>query len=1071
MDALPPLDGGRALLVLPNLPPLLKKDSTFMQDRHKTKQQLIEELASLRTQLELREGGGGDTIRSEANPTIPPELYAMIFDQIPLAISVIRKDGFFIYVNPAFVSLTGYSLPDIDREKKWFQTAYPDKEYRRKALYAWVKYQTQQLVTEKVFQVTCKDGKKKSIEFNMITVTDGTVISILTDVTCCGEAGELFRGKEEQWRLLLDTMNEGFITLNESGILVFVNQRFCEMTGYTQEEICGRPVSAFLDPENLSIFQSAFSQRSRGGFHRYEIAVRSKDGRLRCFLISPRPLYGSSGRFAGSFGTCLDITERTHIEEALRQSEEQYRTMVENINDAIYVHDFEGNILDVNDNACRMVGYERDELVGANLAKIDADWGVPVNVDLDVLLKDDKNIFERENIRKDGSVIHVEVSVKVIDREGKGIVNGFVRDISERKRAETELRERKERLKALANNLPGVVYQFYVRKNGEMGLYYVSERSQEILGVDNDPDDFFARTSACVPLEDRSRFLESIEQAALSVCRWEYEGRFITPGGEEKYVRGISLPEERPDEVVFNGMLLDITDQKRAEDALEESRKRYQYLVESINEIVWEIDATGRFTYLSPNIEKLIGYQQAEMIGKLSHEYMWAINMEELKGCFSDSFSSQHPFVAIEGIIVHKRGVHLSVEVSGNPFYIKEGHFGGYRGIMRDISEIKTLQEEMIKNQKLESIGTLAGGVAHDFNNLLMSILGYIGLAKLNAQQEMIVERSLSKAEESCMRAKEIAQRLLTFSRGGDPQMKPMDIRDAVRESVKLVLSGSNIQCRYYLAKHLHPVWADEAQIRQAICNIIINAVEASPTGGSISVNGENVAYRRKTEKPFIKLTISDRGRGISKESLSRIYDPYFTTKDMGSLKGTGLGLSISYSIIKKHGGDIMVQSEVGKGTSVSIYLPAYGDITQVMSTVKKDLPVSGQPESSVKRILVMDDEALIRSFMEDTMSFLGYDVTTCDEGSKAVEMYREAMPSRPYDLVVLDLTVQGGWGGQETIQRLLDVDPAVTAIICSGYSNDPVISHYGAYGFKGALAKPASIDQIKTTLNKIFNN
>jgi len=1050
---------------------LLKKDSIFMQDSHKTKQQLIEELASLRTQLELREEGGGDTIRSGASPTISPELYAMIFAQIPLAISVIRKDGFFLYVNPAFVSLTGYGLPDIDREKKWFQTAYPDKEYRRKALYAWVKYQTQQLVTEKVFQVTCKDGKKKSIEFNMITVTDGTVISMLTDVTGCGEVGELLRGKEEQWRLLLDTMNEGFITFNESGIPVFVNQRFCEMTGYTQEEICGRPVSAFLDPENLSIFQSAFSQRSRGDFHRYEIAVRSKDGRLLYFLISPRPLYDSSGRFAGSFGTCLDITERKHVEEALRESEERYRTIVENTNDAIYVHDFEGNIIDVNDNACLMLGYERDELVGANLVKIDAGWRCPVNVDLDVLLMDNKNVFERENICKDGSVIPVEVSVKVVSSEGKGVVNGFVRGIRERKRAETELRERKERLNALANNLPGIVYQFYVRKNGEMGLYYVSGRSREILGVDNNPDDFFTHASACVPLEDRSRFLASIQQAALSVRKWEYEGRFVTPGGEEKYVRGISVPEERPGEVVFNGMLLDITEQKRAEDALEESRKRYQDLIESINEIIWEIDATGRFTYLSPNIEKLIGYQQAEMIGKLPHEYMWAMNMGELKGRFSDSFATHSPFDSVTGIIVHKRGVHVAVEVSGNPFYVKEGHFGGYRGVMRDISEIKKLQEEMIKSQKLESIGTLAGGVAHDFNNLLMGILGYIGLAKLNAQQEMVVERSLSKAEESCVRARELAQRLLTFSRGGDPQMKPIDIRDAVRESAKSVLRGSNIQCRYYLSKHLHPVRADDSQIRQAIGNIIINAVEASPAGGSISVKGENVSYRRKDDRPFIKVTISDRGKGISEESLRRIFDPYFTTKDMGSLKGTGLGLSISYSIIKKHGGDITVQSEVGKGTSVSIYLPAYGDITQAMSTVKEDLPVSGRPEASVKRILVMDDEALVRSFLEDTMSFLGYDVKTCDEGSKAVEMYREAMASRPYDLVVLDLTVRGGWGGQETIRRLLDVDPAVAAIICSGYSDDPVISHYGAYGFKGALAKPASIDQIKTTLDKIFNN
>lgn len=1050
-----------------------------MQDRHKTKQQLIEELASLRTQLELREGGGGDTIHSAASPTIPPEHYATIFDQFPLGISVIRKDGFFIYVNPAFVSLTGYNLPDIDREKKWFQTAYPDKEYRRRALYAWVKYQTQKIITEKIFQVSCKNRKKKSIEFNMITVKDGTVISMLTEVTGYGEAGELLREKEEQWRLLLDTMNEGFITVNESGIPVFVNQRFCEMTGYTQEELIGRPVSAYLDAENLRTFQSEFSQRSNGRLSPYEIVLRRKDGSPMYFLMSPRPLYDSSGRFAGSFGTCMDISERKEMEKVLKKSEEKLQMALYGADLGMWDLDLTTMSGTIDERAAQILGYGKDEIP----SQIDA-WDAMTHPEDIPRLKESLNahieghlpVFENEHRMRmaTGEWKWVQGRGKITERHIDGspiLISGTMQDIDNRKRVEEELRKRKERLKALANNLPGVIFQFYVRKHGEMGLYYVSERSREILGLDSNPEEFFARASACVPLEDRSRFLESIQQAALSVCRWEYEGRFITTGGEEKYVRGISLPEERPDEVVFNGMLLDITDQKRAEDALEESRKRYQYLVESINEIVWEIDATGRFTYLSPNIEKLIGYGQAEMIGKFPHEYMWAMNMEELKGRFSDSFASQYPFVAIEGIIVHKRGIHLSVEVSGNPFFIKEGHFGGYRGILRDISEIKTLQEEMIKTQKLESIGTLAGGVAHDFNNLLMGILGYIGLAKLNAQQEMVVERSLSKAEESCLRAKEIAQRLLTFSRGGDPQMKPIDIRDAVRESVKLVLRGSNIQCRYYLAKHLHPVRADEAQIRQAIGNIIINAVEASPAGGSISVKGENVAYRRKAEKPFIKLTISDRGKGISEESLGRIFDPYFTTKDMGSLKGTGLGLSISYSIIKKHGGDVTVQSEVGKGTSVSIYLPACVDITQVIRTAKGDLPVSGRPEAAVKRILVMDDEALIRSFMEDTMSFLGYDVTTCDEGSKAVEMYREAMALRPYDLVVLDLTVRGGWGGQETIQRLLDVDPAVMAIICSGYSDDPVISHYGAYGFKGALAKPASIDQIKTTLDKIFNN
>jgi CheY-like chemotaxis protein len=190
----------------------------------------------------------------------------------------------------------------------------------------------------------------------------------------------------------------------------------------------------------------------------------------------------------------------------------------------------------------------------------------------------------------------------------------------------------------------------------------------------------------------------------------------------------------------------------------------------------------------------------------------------------------------------------------------------------------------------------------------------------------------------------------------------------------------------------------------------------------------------------------------------------------MGALRGTGLGLSISYSIIIKHDGDINVQSEVGKGTSVSVYLPASIRVAQPEDDVKEESPVSISPGGAVKRILVMDDESLIRSFMEETLSFLGYDVTICDEGLKAVEIYQEAMASQPYDLVILDLTVRGGMGGKETIQRLLEVDPAVTALICSGYTDDPAVSHFAAYGFKGALVKPASIDKISATLNSIFN-
>ncbi|MEI6314836.1 MAG: PAS domain-containing protein [Syntrophus sp. (in: bacteria)] len=416
-----------------------------MQDRFKTKKQLIEELASLRAQLEPGNGEGEGTIRPEASPIIPTELYAMIFDQFPLGIFVIRKDGSLIYVNSTFVQLTGYTHSDIDSEKKWFQKAYPDTEYRRKALYVWVKYQTQQIITEKVFQVACKDGKFKTIEFSMIKVSDGTVISILMDVTSRGEAEELLSEKEERWRVLLDTMKEGFITFNALGIPVFVNQHFCEMTGYTQEEIIGRPASAFLDAENLRIFQSEFSRRSSGHLSPYEIVFKRKDGSPIDFLVSPRPLYDSTGRFAGSIGTCMDITERKTMEEALRQSEERYRTILGTIEDGYNEVDLAGRFTFFNESFQEIIGYDHDELLGMhyrhyadekNQGQVYEAYhqvyktGIPM-----------KN-FEWEITRKDGSKRSIEVSVSLI-RDVAGCPKGFrgiVRDTTDRKAIEEALR-------------------------------------------------------------------------------------------------------------------------------------------------------------------------------------------------------------------------------------------------------------------------------------------------------------------------------------------------------------------------------------------------------------------------------------------------------------------------------------------------------------------------------------------------------------------------------------------------------------------------------------------------------
>ena len=386
--------------------------------------------------------------------------------------------------------------------------------------------------------------------------------------------------------------------------------------------------------------------------------------------------------------------------------------------------------------------------------------------------------------------------------------------------------------------------------------------------------------------------------------------------------------------------------------------------------------------------------------------------------------------------------------------------------LCREIAERRRAEDELIKAQKLESLGVFAGGIAHDFNNILTGILGNLSFARMQLSPSDSIARRLEECEKAAVRASELTQQLLTFARGGEPIKKLIALAPLIREAASFVLRGSNVRSVIDLAEDLWCVEADGGQLSQALHNLLINATQAMADGGEVTVRAVNKMLetcnpRLLAPGAYVKITVEDHGCGIPQENLVRIFDPYFTTKSQGS----GLGLASVYSIVKRHGGTVGVYSVIGVGSSFTIYLPASPGKRPEVTLVNNEVcPTPGG------KILIMDDEDFIREIATEILQYLGYQVENCVDGRKAVERFQEARESNtPFSAVILDLTVPGGIGGKEAASLILEIDPDAVLIVSSGYSNDPVIANYHLYGFRGVISKPFDAGTLVAELERLI--
>ncbi len=637
------------------------------------------------------------------------------------------------------------------------------------------------------------------------------------------------------------------------------------------------------------------------------------------------------------------------------------------------------------------------------------------------------------------------------DRELLAYVARHIGDALSRKKALDEMRETNEIFSLFLRYSPVHVYIKEVSDTGSRLLrasraYAASldnSTPEELIGKSMEelfPPEFAAKTSGA----DRQVVSDG------------------TPLQTEEHLDGktystIKFPIHQGGKTLLAGYSIDITERRQMVETLQENERRYRILFEKSPLAMISFDSSGTIIDCNEKFVEMMGSSRDKLIGFHSAGK-------------SSPKMRQTIAKALAGKVAYYEDAYVSI--TGGKGSFLRGFFSPVSpgrapteviAILEDITERRKDEEERQKIEKLSSLGILAGGIAHDFNNILTGIMGNVSFVQALLNDEHQGQGPLAEATKAAKRAGELAGQLLTFAKGGEPDKKVVQLPELLRDAISLGLGGAKVRPAITLAPNLYAIRADKAQLMQVLNNLIINACQAMPNGGVLSIIGRNEQEAEGNSLGlaaghYVRLEFHDQGCGIAKEHLTKIFDPYYSTK----AGGTGLGLAAAYSIVKRHRGRIEVRSQEGYGTSFVIHLPAAVETEPPRAEISKPAVTSGGGH-----ILVMDDDRMIRDLAMAMLRHLGYSVVSCADGEEAVALYQEAQrQGNPFQAVILDLTIPGGLGGKETAEQLLACDPTAWLIVSSGYSNDPIMADHQAFGFSGAIAKPYTMEEFQAVLN-----
>jgi PAS domain S-box-containing protein len=912
------------------------------------------------------------------------------------------------------------------------------------------------------------DQKKKEIERLVRQRTEQLAnlnVQLTKDIAEQQIMEEALRESEAQYRLLAESAHDFIFIVDCKFNVRYVNEFGAKALRLPRLDVIGKKLDALFPGKTGLRFENAVAKVFESA-RPYSMEGKTLfPGGVETWLETKLiPIRSEGPHFDRLLGISRDISERKKAQEAVIERERFYSNIFSSILDGISILDKNLNIVQVNPFMEKWYAAFMP-LAGKKCYEVYHQANGPCE------------ICPTLETFKTGRAAHAVVPKRLKNGEicgwtdlhtfplkdgATGEVSGVIeniRDITEQKKVEHDLRQSEELFRSLA-------------ETASVGIFIIKKSKFCYVNP------YIVKTSGYSARELYSMdFLDLVHPEFIGTINARYEARKrgepLSPQIELKglkkngeplwFLLSSSLIDYEGEQAMLS-TIIDISERKKTDNALAAEKDRLDVTLSSIGDSVISTDTAGKVVTINKMAETLTGYSKIEAQGR---------SIDDICRVIDDK--TNKPYDKIFGKMIERHGIARDktvctiisrndslylVDLSVAPIRIKDGTAIGLVVVFRDISEKQKLETELFKARKLESLGVLAGGIAHDFNNILTGVITNLFMVKLSLPVGGEGHKMLIDAEKACFRASRLTKQLLTFSKGGAPVKEICSIKELIEETVGFCLSGSNAGFRLDLPDDLLAANVDKGQIDQVLNNLLINAQQAMPMGGTVVVTAENVEIVRDrspdqrlvrlAEGRYVKVSIKDEGVGIPETDLEKIFDPYFTTKPSGN----GLGLTTSYSILKNHGGTIVVDSQVGRGSVFSFYLPAIDSVAQ-------DSEEAVEPgQSGHGNVLVMDDDEAVRNVVSRLLSNYGYTARCTASGKETIEAYTEAFQAGgPFDVVIMDLTIPGGMGGKEVVKVLSDIDPKVKAIVSSGYSNDPIMANFRDYGFKGVIVKPFNIE------------
>jgi len=1043
-----------------------------MEDERKTKKQLIEELNQLRQSVAELKGFEKAIEQTRVNQ----EKFTKAFRQssIPVGITTL-KEGRFVDVSDVSLRFMGRKRDDVIGHTTT-EIGFITEEQRTSFF---EKLNKSGSIENHEMKVKTKDGVLRYGLFNAVLLNlnnEKCLLSVMTDITGRKQTEEALLKSEENFHRFMDESILGVRIVTIGGETLYANQAFLDIHGYVSiEELKTTPTEKRYTPESYAEFQIRREKRKRSADvpSGYTIDIIRKTGEIRHLQVYRKEiLWNGERQYQVIY---QDITERKLAEKKLMNSEEKFRKLAESSPVAIMMHQGDRWIY-ANSAAEEISGYSKKDLYHMHF------WDIVHPDHRDMVRQSGldrqqekvlPHAYEFKIIAKNDNVKWVSLTGNPIQYDDKPSVLITVMDITERKMTEAALKESESKYRLVFESLEDLYFQ--TDENGVIrvlspSVYKLTGWSLDEL-IGKPTMDIYANP------RERGNFLTAISRSGFVK---DYETILKKKDGTQAWVsftaKILTDPDGRP--CGMAGTLRDITDRKRAADALRQSEEKYRTILESIQDGYFELDLAGNYTFANEANCRFLGYTKEELVGMNYRQHTDEKNANKLYQPYHELYRTGKPIESLEVESIGKDGNKMTCDTSVSLIRDSEGKPTGFRAISRNITyrkhaedEKRSLEERLQRAEKMEALGTLAGGVAHDLNNVLGVIVGYSELVLSEVDKSSPIRPRLMNIMNGSEKAAAIVQDLLTLARRGVSGRKVLNLNKIIvdyqnsPELEKLYSYHLAVRIKVDLEQDLLNISGSPVHLGKALFNLVSNAVEAMPKGGDLTVKTANQyldkpihGYDNIREGDYVVLSITDTGEGIPSADLQRIFEPFYTKKVMGR-SGTGLGLAVVWGTVKDHQGYINVQSEEGKGSTFTLYFPiTRGDITAEYASVSIS-EYMGKGET----ILVVDDVREQRDLAVEILKKINYKVSSVSSGEEAITYIKE----HKIDLLVLDMIMEPGIDGLDTYMGIVDIRPKQKAIIVSGFSETERVNAAHKLGAGAYVKKPYVMEKLGMAVRK----